>query len=156
MNKLIRKTWPRVRLVRISGQTFYRVDARRTGTDGKQESFKTQDKAEERAAEIAEQFSSNGAEGLSFPAELRGMALTADRMLQPYGKTLLQAAEFLKSHLDADKQRKDSALVPALAKEWYDHKKSGKTKHLRAATLKGIEETAEMLKTLFAGSACWR
>jgi integrase len=35
--------------------------------------------------------------------------------------------------------------------EWYDYKKSGKTKQPRAATLKGIEETTETLKTIFAG-----
>ena len=149
MKKLIRKTWPKVRVVTIKEQTFYRVDARRTGTGGRQETFKSQKEAEKRAGEIATQFGTNGKEGLSFPAELRGMALTADKMLRPYGRTLLQAAEFYKAHLDADKQRKDSALVPVLAQEWYESKKGGKTKHLRPTTLKGIMESAETLKKLF-------
>ena len=149
MKKLIRKTWPKVRVVTIKEQTFYRVDARRTGTGGRQETFKLQKAAEQRAGDIATQFGTNGKEGLSFPAELRGMALTADRMLKPYGRTLLQAAEFYKAHLDADKQRKDSALVPVLAQEWYESKKGGKTKHLRATTLKDIMESAETLKKLF-------
>ena len=77
------------------------------------------------------------------------MALTADRLLRPYGRTLLQAAEFYKAHLGADQQRKDSALVPVLAQEWYESKKGGKTKHLRPTTLKGIMESAGTLKTLF-------
>jgi integrase len=151
VNKLIRKTWPKVRVVQIKGQTFYRVDARRTGTSGRQESFKSQKAAEQRASEIATQFGSNGKEGLAFPAELRGMALTAEKMLRPYGKTLVQAAEFYMAHLDAEKLRKDSALIPALAQQWYEQKKSGKTKQLRAATLKDIQETSGTLKELFAG-----
>ena len=75
MKKLIRKTWPRVRLVTIKGQMFYRVDARRKDTDGRQETFKSQKEAEKRAAEVASHFGTNGKEGLSFPAELRGMTL---------------------------------------------------------------------------------
>ena len=38
--KLIRKMWPRVWVVTINDQSFYRVDARQTGTNGKQETFK--------------------------------------------------------------------------------------------------------------------
>ena len=133
----------------IKEQTFYRVDARRSGTEGRQETFKSQKEAEKRATEIAAQFGTNGKEGLSFPAELRGMALTADRMLRPYGKTLLQAAEFYKAHLDADQQRKDSALVSLLAQAWYESKEGGKSKRLRPTTLKGICESAETLKKLF-------
>lgn len=149
MKKLVRKTWPKVRLVTIKGEAFYRVDARRTGTDGRQETFKLQKEAEKRAAEVAAHFGTNGKEGLSFPVELRGMALTADRMLRPHGKTLLQAAEFYVAHLQADQERKASALVPVLAHQWYESKKGGKTKQLRATTLRGILETAESLKNLF-------
>jgi integrase len=150
-NDLIRKTWPKIRIVKIKGQKFYRVDARRAGTHGKQESFKSQKEAEARAAEIEEQFNGNGTEGLAFPAELRGMALTAEKMLTPYGKTLLQAAEFYKAHMDAEKKRIGSATVSELAHQWYQDKKSGKAKKLRAATLKGIHEAHETLKTVFAG-----
>lgn len=150
MSKLIRKTWPKVRVVTIDGQTFYRVDDRRTGTNGRQETFKVQKEAEKRAGEITTHFGTNGKEGLSFPAELWGMALTADKMLRPHGKTLLQAAEFYLAHLEADEERKASALVPVLAQEWYESKKGGKNKQLRATTLKGILECTEILKSLFA------
>ncbi len=115
---LIRKSWPKIRVVETKGQVFYRVDARRTGTNGKQESFKSKKEAEGRAAEVATQFGANGKEGLSFPAELRGMALTGDKMPRPHGKTILQAVQFYVAHLEADQQRKDSALVPILAQQW--------------------------------------
>ncbi len=151
MKKLIRKTWPKIRMVTIKEQTFYRVDARRTGTDGRQETFKSQKEAEKRAGEIAVEFGTNGKEGLSFPAELRGMALTADKRLHPYGKSLLQAVDFYVAYLQAEQQRKDSALIPVLAEQWYESKKGGKTKQLRALTLKGIREAAETLKEQFVG-----
>ena len=149
MKKQIRKTWPKIRLVIIKGQKFYRVDARRVGTNGKQETFKLKEDAEKRAGEIEEQFSTNGSEGLAFPVEIRGMAITATNLLQPYGKTIIQAAEFYKAHLDELKKRQDSALVSALAKAWYAEKKSGKHKKLRADTLRGIFEASEILKETF-------
>src|SRR5262245_36809324 len=70
---LIRKTWPRVRLVTINSERFYRVDARQRGTNGRQETFKSREMAEKRATEIEKNFVVNGVEALSFPAELRGM-----------------------------------------------------------------------------------
>jgi len=83
---LIRKTWPKIRIVTIKGEKFYRVDARKTGTNGKQETFKSQKVAESRATEIEEQFSGNGTEEPAFPAELRGMALTGEKILRPHGR----------------------------------------------------------------------
>ena len=75
--KMISKTWPKIRQVIIKGQAFYRVDARRTGTNGKQQNFKELNAAERRAREIEKHFSTNGTEGLTFPVEIRGMAITA-------------------------------------------------------------------------------
>ncbi len=49
----------------------------------------------------------------------------------------MQAAEFYAAHLDADKRRKESTFVPLLAQDWYEHKKSGKTKQLRPPALRG-------------------
>ena len=149
MKKLIRKTWPKIRLVTIKGGKFYRVDARRVGTNGKQETFKFQKDAEKRAAEIEKHFSTNGSEGLAFPVEIRGMALTATNLLQPYGKTIIQAAEFYKAHLNDQKKRQDSALVSVLANAWHTEKKSGKQKKLREDTLRGIYEVSEVLKKEF-------
>ena len=151
MKTLIRKTWPKIRRVTIKGEGFYRVDARRTGTNGKQETFKNLKDAEKRAGEIEKHFSTNGVEGLSFPVEIRGMAITATNLLQPYGKTIIQAAEFYKSHLDEIKKREDSALVSMLAKAWHDEKKSGKHTKLRETTLKDIRQTSEILTEIFPG-----
>lgn len=147
--KLIRKTWPKIRLVKIKSDTFYRVDARRVGTSGKQESFKDKADAEERASKIEEEFAKHGTEALTFPTELRGMALTGDKLLKPYGKTIIQAVEFYRDHLEKERQRKDSAKVSLLADRWLKDKKSGLNKELRPASLKAIEEAARMLKKIF-------
>jgi integrase len=146
---LIRKTWPKIRRVTIKGQRFYRVDARKTGTNGRQETFKLQAAAEKRAKEIEGHLSANGIEGVSFSAELRGMALTGSKLLGPHGKTILQAAEFYATHLDDLKKKQDSALVTKLASAWSEDKKSGRHKKLRADTLRGIAEASEILKAQF-------
>jgi hypothetical protein len=96
---LIRKTWPKIRHVVIKGAPFFRVDARRTGTAGKQETFKLRADAEARAVEVERQFGASGTEGLAFPAELRGMALTARKLLEPFGKSIVQATEFYRARL---------------------------------------------------------
>ena len=146
---LVRKTWPKIRIVSIKGEKFYRVDARKTGTNGRQETFKLRAEAEERAREIESHFSDNGAEGLSFSAELRGMALTGSKLLAPHGKTIIQAAEFYAAHLNELKRKQDSALVSTLSVAWHEDKKSGRNKKLRAETLRGISEASEILKETF-------
>lgn len=146
---LIRKTWPKIRLVTIKSEKFYRVDARRTGTNGRQETFKLRADAEKRAQEIEAHFALNGAEGLTFSAELRGMALTASKLLATHGKTIIQAAEFYAAHLNELKKKQDSALVSKLSEAWYEDKKSGRHKKLRAETLRGISEASEILKETF-------
>jgi len=49
--------------------------------------------------------------GLASSAELQGMALMEEKMLKPYKKTLLQAAEFYRDHLEKVQRTKASAKV---------------------------------------------
>jgi integrase len=149
VKKLIRKTWPKIRHVVIKGEPFFRVDARKTGTDGKQETFKLRAEAEARALEIERQFAASGTEGLTFPAELRGMALTAQKLLEPFGKSIVQAAEFYRTHLEETQKRRDSALVSTLATAWHAEKESGKHRKLRSDTIRGIRQTSELLAKAF-------
>ena len=72
---VIRKTFPKIRTVQVKSQAFYQVDARKQGTDGKRETFSSRQEAEERAADIAANLATNGAEGLALPLELRVMAV---------------------------------------------------------------------------------
>lgn len=133
------------------GERFYQVDARRKGTDGKRETFPTQQAAEKRAAEIAEEFNLNGREGLSLNLELRAGALQGRRILEPYGKTVLQACEFYRAHLEAERQRLASYTIESLADEWYEFKASGRERELRKETLRGIRYGRNLLKEVFRG-----
>jgi integrase len=147
---LVRKTWPKIRKVLRDGDTYFQVDARRQGTAGKQETFKSRAAAEKRAGEIEREFAANGNDGLALSGELRGLTLLANELLQPYGKTILEAAQFYRAHLDSEKERQDSAMAPTLANQWYEEKKAGKNKQLRATTLKGILDAKRILETEFA------
>ena len=85
------------------------------------------------------------------PAALREMAFAGELLLSPHKKTIYQAAEFYKAHLDAIRFKERSALEPVIAKAWLEDKKSGKTKTLRAHTLVGIHQASVLLAKLFDG-----
>ena len=80
------------------------------------------------------------------------MTLTATKLLEPFGKSILQAAEFYKTHLDEARKRQDSALVSTLAAAWHEDKSSGKNKKLRSDTIRGIREASELLAKTFVQS----
>jgi integrase len=146
--ELIRKTFPKIRTVQIKGEWFYQVDGRRRGTNGKRETFAKKSEAEKRAAEIEKDFEGNGVDGLAMPAELRAMAAVAERILAPFGKTIVQAAEFYRDHLTAEKAKDESAVVGVLAKEWFEDKNNPVHK-LKGPTLKGIRQTSNLLQRTF-------
>ena len=105
---LIRKSWPRVRFIKVKGEKFYQVDARRQGTNGKRETFSIEKESVERAAKIEKEFAENGAEGLSLSAELRAMSVHGRDILEPLGKTISDAVAFYKQHLDQEKKNADT------------------------------------------------
>jgi integrase len=153
---LIRKTWPKIRIVNIRGERFYQVDARKQGTDGKRETFSTKIEAEKRAAAIAQRQEEReidearyAKEGLTLPLKKRMMALECEDLLAKFGKSLLDATRFYVAHLDAEEARKNSATVDALAQQWCDFKRSGKQRQLRQDTLDDINETKKMLVKAF-------
>ena len=110
MNKdLKRKSWPKIRVVWLKGDRFYQVDARRRGTAGKRETFAKQSEAEERAGTIAAEFVANVIQGLDMPADLRAMAFQGRAILEPFGKSILEACSFYRTYLTAE-QEKETAL----------------------------------------------
>ncbi|MGB8168049.1 MAG: hypothetical protein WCF18_11195 [Chthoniobacteraceae bacterium] len=126
--ELIRKTWPRIRVAFVKGEKFFQVDARRKGSDGRRETFAKQKDAEDRAATIATEFAGRGSETLAMPIELRAAAMQGERILAPYDKTILQACEFYRDHLEAERKRKDSETIDTLTDAWYADKTSGNEK----------------------------
>lgn len=148
---LIRKTWPKIRIFKDHfDQTFYQVDARRKGTSGKREAFKSKEDAEIRAAEIKRDFDAQGTEGLSLDAEIRAMAVRAKIKLEPYGKTIADAVAFYEAHLKSEKAKSDSATVSNLSDLWLKAKSKKKgNKILRKDTIKDITDTSNILDREF-------
>ncbi len=147
---VIRTSWPRVSAKIANGSKGWKIDARRKGTNGKEEFRKDKAEALSRAAEIAAEFAANGNEGLAISAELRFMAVKGEELLQPFGKSVLQACQFYRDYLAEDAARMAGEIVEKLADEWYAYKKSGKQKKLRPATLESIWTGVLNLKKAFA------
>lgn len=148
-NSLIRKSWPKIRLVWIKGEKFFQVDARRKGTAGKRETFAGEAEAKTRAAEIEKDFGQQGAEGLNFSPDLRLMAQSAEKLLLPWKKTILDAAQFYAAHLAEAEKIAASATIEKLAGEWIKEKENGKNVKLREYTLIPLRRTADTLKKLW-------
>ena len=151
MKRVVRKTWPKIRVVIVKGETFYQVDARRKGTNGKRETFSSLKSARARASEIEADFQELGSDGLALPLEVRANAAKATRILAPYDKTIDEAVSFYLAHLLAKEEAAKSQTVEFLCDEWVDAKKNSIEKKLRKRTLEDIAIAAKQLKTAFAG-----
>lgn len=146
MKSLIRKTWPKIRLVFIDGKNYYQVDARKQGTNGKRETFSNREEAEKRAAEIEENHSLEGIEGMNLSPELRIAAIKGEKTLSKWGKSLDEAIAFYCNFLEGEEKRQKSLTIEFLAKSWFEEKAKGSNKALKQDTLNGISEGANYLK----------
>ena len=79
-SKLIRKGFPKIRIVVIKGEQLYQVDARKQGTDGKRVYFKSRKEAEQKAANTAAELLAGGTAAL-LDSKLRDMALEGSAKL---------------------------------------------------------------------------
>ena len=142
---LLRKSFPKVRIVTVKGETFYQVDARKTGTAGKRETYSNQKEALKRAGDIEAELGLHGTEAL-IDSVLRNMALHGQAMLQPYGKSIMDAVLFYKNHLDEIKRKADSKTITVIADEWFKSKETGSNRKVKALTLAGIRKHVALLK----------
>ncbi len=145
-SKLIRKTWPRIRLL---ANGTYQVDGRRKGVAARQERFDTKAKAEKRARELEQDFAREGAEGAALTSTLRVAAMTAAKILAPYGKDLVDAARHYAAHLDAQLRLETSKFVAELADDWLASKKSRARKILRPESIAALESGKKFLVEKF-------
>jgi integrase len=63
--------------------------------------FATEAEGKTYAAQKEIELLNEGIEGVNFPSELRVMAQAANRLLEPHGKTIADAAQFYHKHLEA-------------------------------------------------------
>ena len=146
---LIRKSFPKIRIVFPKGERFYQVDARRQGTNGRRETFKTKAEAEARAQQIEDEVGKLGVEGLSFPTELRVMALNCASQLAPLSKTLNDATQHYIAYLKERELVDQSRPVNALVDEWLEAKITSKRKPLSAPTVVELKIMGGKLKACF-------
>ena len=146
----LKKSFPRIRIITDqAGKDFYQVDARRKGTNGKREAFSTKKEAVDRANEIKSDFDAQGTEGLAIGAEVRVMAIRAKNQLEPYGKSISDAADFYEAHLKKEKAKADSATIANLAAKWLASKTNFNNRVLRKNTVDDIRKTSKILEKQF-------
>ena len=158
MKTLIRKTFPKIRLVNIKGFRYYQVDCRKQGTDGKRETFKSKAEAESKANEVALDFTTAGTDGVVFDADLRNEAKKAKAVLSPYEgmfadapATITAAVKHYLLHLQNLVKKQESGLLAALLDKWLTAKRTDKNDPLRKATLDSYTAHVSALKKAFAG-----
>jgi len=149
-SKYIRKTWPKITVIKVKGETFYMVDARKQGTSGKREYFKLKADASTRASTIAGEHERDGVAAMTISATTREMALKAEKRLIPYGATIFEAVEHYCKWRDAEAAKRNMKPIGELASDWHIDKRDNKNKPLKSRTVSGIKEHAALLKKHFA------
>jgi hypothetical protein len=97
----MRKTTLKLTAVRINGKRFFQVVAPRPGGGRIRRTFKDQADAEEHYRVADKQIASYGAAAMLISDTLRIAAIEADKLLQPFSKTIVDAARFYLAHLKA-------------------------------------------------------
>jgi integrase len=151
ISEVVRETWPRVKSISVKGEKYWQADARRKGTSLKREAFKVQAEALKFAAQVAKEYGESGREGATIGTELRAWAMQGQRILTPYGKTVLQACEFFRDHLETEDKRKGSHTIESLADKWHDECAACNDIDRADETLRGIRYGRNSLKAVFAG-----
>ena len=88
----MRKTTLKLTVVRIKGERFFQVISPKPGGGRNRRTFKDQADAEQHYKLAERQIASYGAAAMLISDTLRIAAIEADKMLQPFGKTIVDAA----------------------------------------------------------------
>jgi integrase len=88
----------------------FMVDGRRRG-NGRREYFVDERAAKVRAGQLAVERENHGTAALNFPVRDRVMAAECRELLQPFGRTLRDAAEHYVAHLKAEQIKSQSPLI---------------------------------------------
>jgi hypothetical protein len=97
----MRKTTLKLTPVRINGERFFQVISPKPGGGRIRRTFKDQADAEEHYKLAEKQIASYGAAAMLISDTLRIAAIEADKLVQPFGKTIVDAAQFYLAHLKA-------------------------------------------------------
>ena len=148
-SSVIRRQWPTIVTAENHGSLRYRVDCR--PVEGRK-FFSDRAEALAFAAELARLRDEGGSTALSVPAALRADAVEAAAILEPYGKTLLDAARFLAAFLDAEKAREKALTVDVALDAYLDSKRAEmKRDEIALLTLKELESKTRIIRAAFTG-----
>ena len=118
--KVVRKLWPSVAIVQKNGRAMYRVDGR---PNAGRKFYVERAEALAFAEELARLKGDGGTVALSMPAALRQDAIEAAVILEPWGRSLAEAAKHYSAHLKAEQARADAVTVKVAAKDYLDAKR---------------------------------
>ena len=120
-SSVIRRQWPAIVTVENHGSLRYRVDCR--PVEGRK-FFSDRAESLAYATQIARLREEGGSTALSVPAALRADAVEAAAILEPYGKTLLDAARFLAASMEAERAREKAWTIEAALDAYLDSKRA--------------------------------
>ena len=124
---MLRKSFPRLVDYRRGSLGFIVLDARRNGI-GRRHYFSDPAAAKLRAEQIAIEALNHGTASLNFSERERVMANTANEILAPYGRNVVEAAKHYAAHLEREQSRaavptvRDGAIQYLLARK-LDHER---------------------------------
>lgn len=147
-NKVLRKSFPRVREIVKDGTVRFVCDSRKSGFAlGKQEWFSSQTDALDRAREIADALSS----GNTLTDAERSLFLRYRDAIQLHGTTIEAVLEKALTRLQNKTERDEDErkTVADLVQLWTADKKSGKFKKIREVTIREIEHTGKRIAELW-------
>jgi len=144
---IIRCDWPRIRETTIDGALFFVVDPR---PYKRREYFKEKALAKTRADQVATERVKKGVEAVEFPTALRMMAIEANALLEPFEKTILDAARHYKAFLEQEQRRLALPTIGECLEKWIKGKETQtRPKKLRKATLDELRVRARLFAAVW-------
>lgn len=117
--RTIRKAWPRVSELKNGGSSRFLVDGR---PFRERKFFDREDSALVLAEVWANEKENHGVEGFQISSDLRRQVANAVKILEPWDRSLDEAAKWYAAHLQAEQKRKDSLTVATCLNHWLDKK----------------------------------
>jgi hypothetical protein len=147
--KVHRKEWPRIREVLNRGTLYFSVDARKTGTNGKQVIFGDLGKAIEHAETLAGEQIRSGNESTTISTRLRVMAIDCEARLLPFSKTIQDATTHYVTHLTALHAKQNSKALSECLNEWLASKEDKTEKVRSPRTINELKSVSHRLVKSF-------
>ena len=147
--KVVRKAWPLVSIVQKNGRAMYQVDGRPSAG---RKFYTERAEALAFAEELARLKGDGGTLALSMPAALRQDAIEAATILEPWGRSLAEAAKHYATHLKAEQSRAAAVTVEVAVKDYLNAKRQEHERgELADLTLSELRFRMNILQRAFAG-----